>query len=119
MSNVCNKTVNQHMMLRVDTKLKSDFEAFCNSCEMTVSTAINLLIQETLFTGKIPFQIKVPKSQIADEQGGPLQEVRMSVRMEKKTREQFKEICNNMGLPMSRITKMYMANCVQNGYIPF
>ncbi len=50
--------------VRVDSKDKKNFELFCNSVGMNVSTAINMFIKAVLREQKMPFEIK---SNIFDE----------------------------------------------------
>ena len=44
--------------VRVDAKDKKNFEQFCNSVGMNVSTAVNMFIKAVLREQKLPFEIK-------------------------------------------------------------
>jgi len=42
---------------RIDSKDKSDFDAFCNNVGLNASTAINMFIKAVLRENRIPFEI--------------------------------------------------------------
>ena len=44
--------------VRVDANDKKNFEEFCNSVGMNVSTAVNMFIKAVLREQKLPFEIK-------------------------------------------------------------
>ena len=44
--------------VRVDAKDKKNFEHFCNSVGMNVSTAVNMFIKAVLREQKLPFEVK-------------------------------------------------------------
>jgi DNA-damage-inducible protein J len=44
--------------VRVDANDKKNFEQFCNSVGMNVSTAVNMFIKAVLREQKIPFEVK-------------------------------------------------------------
>ena len=44
--------------VRVDSNDKKNFELFCNSVGMNISTAINMYIKNVLMEQKLPFEIK-------------------------------------------------------------
>ena len=46
------------LSIRVNSKDKKEFDAFCNSAGINVSTAINMFIKAVLREQKIPFEIK-------------------------------------------------------------
>lgn len=46
------------LSVRVDADDKKDFEAFCTSTGMNISTAINMFIKAVLREQKLPFEIK-------------------------------------------------------------
>ena len=46
------------LSIRVNSKDKKEFDAFCNSIGINVSTAINMFIKAVLREQKIPFEIK-------------------------------------------------------------
>ena len=57
--------MNQSMLsVRVDSSDKKEFELFCNSTGMNVSTAINMFIKAVLREQKLPFEIRTEKSDI-------------------------------------------------------
>ena len=44
--------------VRVDANDKKNFEEFCNSVGMNVSTAVNMFIKAVLREQKLPFEVK-------------------------------------------------------------
>ncbi len=44
--------------VRVDANDKKNFEQFCNSVGMNVSTAVNMFIKAVLREQKLPFEVK-------------------------------------------------------------
>ena len=46
------------LSIRVNSKDKKEFDAFCNSVGINVSTAINMFIKAVLREQKIPFEIR-------------------------------------------------------------
>ncbi|WP_370838604.1 type II toxin-antitoxin system RelB/DinJ family antitoxin [Megasphaera sp.] len=42
---------------RIDTELKKDFEQFCSSVGLSMSTAVMLFIKTTVREQRIPFEI--------------------------------------------------------------
>ena len=55
------------LSVRIDSSDKKEFELFCNSTGMNVSTAINMFIKAVLREKKIPFEIKIEKKEIDQE----------------------------------------------------
>lgn len=47
------------LSVRMDEKTKRDFGSFCEEVGMSVSTAINMFVRQTLREGRIPFSISV------------------------------------------------------------
>ena len=43
--------------IRIDDKLKKDFEKFCDSVGMSMSTGINIFIKKSVGEQRIPFEI--------------------------------------------------------------
>lgn len=114
------KRYNNHVIVRLDEKLKKDFDAFCVDCEMTVGGAINLLVKNTIKQKRIPFQVKAKVTEVNSiHEGGEKQNMRISVRIDKENREEFQAVCKEIGIPMSRIIKVFMMYCVKNGKFPF
>lgn len=48
-----------NLNVRVDANDKKEFEQFCSSVGMNVSTAVNMFIKAVLREQKIPFEVKV------------------------------------------------------------
>lgn len=114
------KRYNNYVSVRMDEKLKKDFEAFCEDCEMTVSGAVNLLVNHTVKKKEIPFRIMSSVTDVRGAyEGGERQDVRLSVRIDKENREAFQSVCKEIGIPMGRIIKMFMTYCVKAGELPF
>ena len=45
------------LCIRIDTKLKKDFDMCCDSIGMSMSTAINVFIKKAIREQRIPFDI--------------------------------------------------------------
>ena len=43
--------------IRIDTDVKKEFETFCDSIGMSMSTAINIFIKKSVGDQRIPFEI--------------------------------------------------------------
>lgn len=43
--------------IRIDTDVKKEFETFCDSIGMSMSTAINIFIKKSIGEQRIPFEI--------------------------------------------------------------
>ena len=104
--------------VRVERELKENFENFCEKCGLTASGAVNIMVKKAIETKSIPFEVSICEP-IGVYQGGMEQDMRFSVRIEKEYREAFKAVCDAIGIPMSRIIKLYMLRCLSMGKIPF
>ncbi len=99
--------------IRAERELKEQFVDFCEKCGMTKNGAVNLMIAKAIELKSIPFEIAV-----CDPIGvGASKDYRFNVRVDLKTKEAFKEICDTMGISMGRVIKMYMLQCLSNGKI--
>ena len=116
------KKINDYISIRLSDSLKQEFEFFCKACEITVSNAIILFINKTIEEMSLPFDISVgaslPEAGGA-YRGGELQNARISVRVDKETRDAFQEVSDKIGIPASRIIKVFMIQCVKDGRMPF
>ncbi len=54
------------LSVRMDEQTKGDFAAFCEQVGMSVSTAINVFVRQTLREGRIPFSVSVAPAQAGD-----------------------------------------------------
>ena len=43
--------------VRIDADLRKDFEIFCNSIGVNMSTAINMFVKKTVSEQRIPFEL--------------------------------------------------------------
>ena len=48
--------------IRVDADLKKNFEEFCDSVGMSMSTAVNIFIKKAVNEQRIPFELTTGKS---------------------------------------------------------
>ncbi len=92
--------MNQSMLsVRVDSSDKKEFELFCNSTGMNVSTAINMFIKAVLREQKLPFEIRTEKSDINLEIYEKLLEAEKEIETNKKrytTDEVIESMKNNL-----------------------
>lgn len=72
--------------VRVDANDKKDFEQFCNSVGMNVSTAVNMFIKAVLREQKLPFEVR-------------------SNLFEEKVYEKLREAEEEMNVTMKRYTE--------------
>jgi addiction module RelB/DinJ family antitoxin len=56
--------------VRMDEKLKRQFDSLCNEFGMTASTAFNVFAKTVVRERKIPFEIIAPKSEILTRESG-------------------------------------------------
>lgn len=110
---------NKYMSIRLDETLKNTFEVFCKNCGMTLSGAVNMLVKQTIRENKIPFCITSAPEVLGFYEGGERQVGRASIRIDKESRTEFSKVCDNIDISMSRLVKMFMANCLNTGTMPF
>ena len=48
--------------IRIDADLKKDFEKFCDSIGMSMSTAVNIFIKKSVGEQRIPFEITAKRN---------------------------------------------------------
>ena len=58
------------MTVRMDSGLKSSFDALCSQFGMSANTAMNIFAKAVVQRGKIPFEIRGDKPVAAEENGG-------------------------------------------------
>lgn len=112
-----------YITIRLDEKLKKDFEAFCESCEMTISGAVKLFATKVVREGKIPFDVVMTGNtgKKSEDDALGMKTTRINVRIDKALREEFAKVCEEQlgKSSMSRIVKMFMVNCINNGRVTF
>lgn len=63
------------LSVRMDEKTKRDFAQFCEQVGMSVSTAINIFMRQTLREGRIPFSVSVAPPASSDASDSASSEV--------------------------------------------
>ena len=58
------------MTVRMDSGLKSSFDALCSQFGMSANTAMNIFAKAVVQRGKIPFEIRGDKPVVAEENEG-------------------------------------------------
>ena len=58
------------MTVRMDSKIKSAFDALCNQFGMSANAAMNIFAKAVVQRGKIPFEIRGDKPVAAEENEG-------------------------------------------------
>ena len=58
------------MTVRMDSGLKSSFDALCSQFGMSANTAMNIFAKAVVQRGKIPFEIRGDKPVAVEENGG-------------------------------------------------
>ena len=84
-----------NLNVRVDAKDKRNFEKFCNSVGMNVSTAINMFIKVVLKERKLPFEIRDDYDDYVYERLKEA-EVQMKENTKKYSKEELLERMNNI-----------------------
>lgn len=110
---------NKYVSIRLNEDMKSAFENFCESCGLTVSGAVTLLVKNTIRKKGIPFRVIASPQVVGFYEGGEKQGMRYSIRIDEDSRERFSDVCDNAGVSMSRMIKMFMAHCLNTGRFPF
>lgn len=105
--------------IRCPKELRENFALFCDSCGLTMSEAVNMLVQEAIAVDGVPFRIGVTDMSGIKEMSGNGFEDRFNVRINKENREAFTAVCKGVGLPMAKVVKMFMIRCLHEGKIPF
>lgn len=128
------------MSMRVDMKLKNDFDVLCRKWGTSGGGAINLFIKKVIEEGEIPFPVNAMSGSKFARDGGKYADViQRQIQQERKgkpcratirisgendaAKEEYKakydEICKKAGSSISRVTKIFMAICVAEGKNPF
>lgn len=102
-----------YFSLRVNSKLKEDFYAYCKSKGFTAGKAIKLLARQFAKSGKIPFSLDGNRNYPDDNL------IRISIHMDAETRQPFAAACEEYGLPMSIVVRGFMDYCVTNDCFPY
>lgn len=102
-----------YFSLRVNSKLKEDFYAYCKSKGFTAGKAIKLLARQFAKSGKIPFSLDRNRNYPDDNL------IRISIHMDAETRQHFAAACEEYGLPMSIVVRGFMDYCVTNDCFPY
>ena len=110
-----NKT--SRFAFRINKTLKYNFDEFCKNTGLSSSTAINIFVRRSIDTNTIPFAIETKN--LLNLQSKEEMNSQINVRMEPDAREQFKKICEKIGIPMSVVVKMFMVSCIENNSFPF
>ena len=87
------------LSVRIDSSDKKNFELFCNSTGMNVSTAINMFIKAVLREQKLPFEIRTEKKEFNQEIYEKLLEAEKEIETNKKrytTDEIIESMKNNL-----------------------
>ena len=89
------------MTVRMDSKIKSAFDALCNQFGMSANAAMNIFANAVVMQRKIPFEIKAPaetnkgleafwalraEAQKNDLQDMPLEEINEEIRLAREER---------------------------------
>ena len=94
------------IQFRVEENIKIRFEEFCRNVGFTPSTAISLMIKKSIAEKVLPFSLTVKGIPLKSDES-----VRMNVCVTQSDKEEFKKVCDSLGITMSMAIKLYMAQC--------
>lgn len=110
------KEKNIYLNLRISDTLKADFDEFCIKAGIKKSVAIKMFITKCISLNKIPDFIL---TDITDNGfNGEVKKSCMSFRLSEESRNDFQVICDNIGVPMSVVVKLYMLKCLSTNSLP-
>ena len=98
--------------LRIDEGLKNDFEKLCANMGTNLSSAITLLAGSCGRNNELPFNLEYNMNWKSSDK---VQPSRISIRIEEDKKKRFSEFCEERGISMSMIIKMFMIQCLDQG----
>lgn len=101
--------------MRLNIILKERFDVFCKKSRISVTHAINILIDETIKKNRIPFQInKLIENSLNDSENLLSSgNGRIGIEIETETKRRFRCICEESGYSMGMVIRVWMQRCIQ------
>ena len=108
------KEANDYLGMRLNEKLKKEFDTFCRGIGLKSSQVIKLFVIYCIERNAIPFNSsKFDTSEDDDKY------IRVSIRLSSELRQKFSDVCGKYGLPMSVFIRDFMQECVTKKALPF
>ena len=104
-----------NIQMRIDVELKREFDKMCGRMGITCSDAITLLADSCGTKNELPFEIGYAMNWKKSED---VQNERIAVRIEEDKKKRFSKFCDERGLTMSVVIKMFMIQCLEQGKMP-
>jgi len=108
------KESNDYLGMRLNEKLKNDFDVFCRGIGLKSSQVIKLFVVYCVERNEIPFNSSKFDTVEADDKY-----LRVSIRLSSELRQKFSDVCGKYGLPMSVFVRDFMQECVTKNKLPF
>jgi len=102
--------------VREDKTIRDAFRGFCKRCGMTLSGTVHLLVHKVIAERQIPFSIVTHNLPATDTEP---QMIMFNIGIDANLKQEFKEVCDTLGMSMARMIKLYMWQCITLGKIPF
>ena len=98
--------------IRLSKNLYEDFKEYCKSREISITFAMELLVDECIMNNRIPFALGESSEhylKYSDSQA------RKSLFMARSKRDKFQSLCEDkLCLSMAGVIKAYMVYCVEH-----
>ena len=109
---------NAQISVRLDEKLKNEFDVFCKQSNITVKYAVKTFIVKTIEGKKIPYKIdRFMKSNIENSDSVLKSgKGRIGIEVSAETQNKFQEVCMESGYGMGMVIRIFMWYCAKNGF---
>lgn len=111
-------------MVKINSKLKDEFQRFCRGMGMSSSAVIMLLVRKCVSDRSLPFDLILPNRLFPDFSSFEAmyfdQEDKMSIRIDGDLKARFRKVCDeDLNMLMSVLIKAFMIQCIAKGRLPF
>lgn len=101
-----------YLGIRLNKELYDDFKSYCKERNISITFAIELLVDECIINKKVPFALG-ESSDHNLKYGDSL--ARKSLAMSRSKRDKFQKICEEkLCLSMASVIKAFMVYCVEH-----
>lgn len=105
-----------NMTVKIDPVVKMKFEEICEELGMPMSVAISMLAKQMIRDGKFPFTpYTINKKEKIDKK----EKVTLNFRLDSEVRDDFGNICNELGMTMTNAIIMLARQMVREQKLPF
>lgn len=112
-------------MIKINSKLKDEFQRFCKGMGMSSSAVIMLLVRKCVSERSLPFELILPDHPPnlpigTNEAMYWDQDDKMSIRIDGDLKARFRKVCDeDLNMLMSVLVKAFMVQCIAKGRLPF